>query len=75
MRIIMIIVMFFVISALFIISNNNLYMYKQESIVKFVDLYLDWINQVFSNSQRVTGEVIRLEWLPENSSNSSQKFK
>lgn len=71
----MIIVMFFVISALFIISNNNLYMYKQESIVKFVDLYLDWINQVFSNSQRVTGEVIRLEWLPENSSNSSQKFK
>ena len=69
----MIIVMFFVISALFIISNNNLYMYKQENIVKFVDLYLDWINQVFSNSQKLTGEVVKLEWLPENS--SSQKFK
>ena len=69
----MIIVMFFAISALFIISNNNLYMYKQESIVKFVDLYLDWINQVFSNSQELTGEVIKLEWLPENL--SSKKFK
>lgn len=64
----MILFMFFVISALFIISNDNLYMYKQENIVKFVDLYLDWVNQVFLNSQKVTGEVVKLEWLPENSS-------
>ena len=65
MKIILVIVMFFAISALFIISNNNLAMYKQENIVNFVDSYLSWINHIFLNTQKITGEIIKLNWLPQ----------
>jgi len=61
--------MFFVISALFIISNNNLAMYKQQNIVNFVDTYLTWLNQIISNTQKITGEIIKLEWLPTGQNN------
>ncbi len=69
MRIILVIMMFFVISALFIISNNNLAMYKQQNIVNFVDTYLTWLNQIISNTQKITGEIIKLEWLPTGQNN------
>ena len=57
--------MFFVISALFIISNNNLAMYKQENIVNFVDMYTKWINNIFSNTKKITGQAVKMDWLPQ----------
>lgn len=65
MKIILIVMMFFVISALFIVSNNNLAMYKQENIVSFVDMYTKWINNLFSNTEKLTGQAIKLDWLPQ----------
>jgi len=65
MKIILAIMMFFIISALFIISNNNLAMYKQKNIVNFVDMYTKWLNQIFSNTQEITGEVVEMNWLPQ----------
>ena len=65
MKILLAIMMFLVISALFIISNNNLAMYKQENIVNFVDMYTKWFNHIFSNTQKVTGEIVKLDWLPQ----------
>ncbi len=56
--------MFFVIGALFVISNNNLGMYKQENIKKFSEFYIEWINQVYVNTQTLTGEVVKMKWLP-----------
>jgi len=64
MKILVIILMFFVISALMIISNNTLAMYGKENIEKFSDLYLEYINQIYVNSQTITGEVVELDWLP-----------
>ena len=64
MKILFIVLMFFVISALIIISNNGLAMYEQENVEKFSDLYLEYINQIYVNSQTITGEVVELDWLP-----------
>jgi len=65
MKIILIVIMFFVISALFIISNNELAMYKQKNIVNFVDMYTKWINHIFSNTEKITGQAVKMDWLPQ----------
>ena len=64
MRLLLFITLFFVLSALLIISNNNLALYKQENIERFSELYFDWINTLYMNSQAITGEIIKLDWLP-----------
>ena len=64
MKILIIFLMFFVIGALFIISNNSLAMYKKENSEKFSELYIQWIDQIYINSQKLTGEAIKLDWLP-----------
>ena len=56
--------MFFVISILLIISNNNLAMYKQENIEKFSGLYTKWMDQIYVNAQTLIGETVKLDWLP-----------
>ncbi len=64
MKLLLFTMLFFVLSALLIISNNNLAMYKQENIGKFSELYLNWINTLYLNAQILTGEVVKLDWLP-----------
>lgn len=56
--------MFFVIGALFIISNNSLAMYKKENFEKFSELYIRWIDQIYINSQTLAGDIIKLDWIP-----------
>ena len=64
MRIIVLIFMILILSGLFVISNNNLYMYEQESRDIFVELYFDWVSQLSFNSEFLTGDV-KLNWFPE----------
>jgi len=64
MKILMFILMFVIICALLIISNNDLAMYKQENIENFSKLYIQWGDKVYLNAQILTGEVIKLDWLP-----------
>ena len=64
MKILIILLMFFIIGALFVISNNNLVMYKYENIEKFSEFYIEWINQIYINIQVLTGDTIDLKWLP-----------
>jgi hypothetical protein len=56
--------MFFVLSGLLIISNNDLEMYKQENLKEFSNLYTGWLDQVFYNLKQITGQTIKLDWLP-----------
>lgn len=62
MRLIILIVSFFLIGALLIIGNNNLEMYKTENLPIFGNLYLSWLNNTFHNFQKITGEVVQLNW-------------
>lgn len=64
MKIPIFILMFFVLGALLIISNNNLAIYRQGSFENFFGLYVEWINQIYKNIQILTGDVARLYWLP-----------
>lgn len=65
MKIIMLFLMFFVISGLFIISNGNLHMGKTEEFAKFSDDYYAWLENLFNNIIATTGQVVNLEWLPQ----------
>lgn len=67
MRIFLFLIMIFILSALLIISNNEIKMYKHEDVVTFVDLYLDWAENIFLNIRNITGEAVNLRWLPDNS--------
>jgi hypothetical protein len=71
MKILMFVLMFFVVSALLIISNNNLEMYKSENISKFNNLYFKWVDEIYSNIQSITGNVVKLDWLPQDFSDES----
>ncbi len=64
MKILMFVLMFVIICALLIISNNDLEMYKHENIENFSKLYIQWGDQVYLNAQILTGEIIKLDWLP-----------
>jgi len=66
MRILIIFLMFLFIGGLLIISNNNLALHKKENIIKFKDLYLDYLDKIYLNLQQLTGEVVRVAWVPEN---------
>ena len=57
--------MIFVISGLFIIHNNNLNIYDKESSKQFVNLYSNWVNKFYVNVQTVTGNAVKMDWLPE----------
>jgi hypothetical protein len=65
MRIIVLFLIVAILSGLFIISNNNLYIYEQEGRDIFVELYFDWINQLSFNPEFLTGDVVKLNWFPE----------
>ena len=60
-----ILIKFFFISALFIISNGNLYLNDSEDRAIFFDSYAGWIKGVFGQGREIMGYVIDSRWLPE----------
>jgi len=65
MKILMLVLMFFILGALFIIENNNFVMYKHENLENFSKLYIQWMNQIYVNAQKLTGEAVQSNWFPE----------
>ena len=57
--------MFFLIGAFFIISENNLALNKTGNVDKTIGLYYLWISHLFDNTLAITGNVVRMSWLPE----------
>ncbi|HTY43749.1 MAG TPA: hypothetical protein VMC80_00715 [Patescibacteria group bacterium] len=67
MRVFLIIIIFFVTGALFIISNNNLSVYHQENFSTFSKMYAGWLGDIYSNVVNMTGYLVKLDWLPNKS--------
>ena len=65
MKTMVLILFFLAVSALLIINNNDLALYKQENVEEFSTLYIQWLNDIYSNMQSLTGNVVKLDWLPE----------
>ena len=38
---------------------------EKKDAKEFLKLYLGWIDTFYSNSQGLTGEIIKLSWFPE----------
>jgi len=64
MRILMIVLMFFLIGGFFIISNENLSLGNPEERSQFGEMYYSWLSNVFGNLGAITGDAVKLEWLP-----------
>ncbi len=65
MKIAMLIVIFFLISAFFIVSQNNLHLNNSAEFNKLGSLYFGWFSGVFDNLGQVTSYVVKLDWLPD----------
>ena len=66
MKLTLIIIIFLLIGAFFIISENKLTLRDSEARVEFGKLYLGWFGQILENSKNLIGYVVKLDWLPEN---------
>lgn len=68
----------FVIVAIFIYSSfssviggSNIDLKNPSGMLQATKLYLSWFGQAFGNLKTLTGNAIRMDWLPGNSSFSS----
>jgi len=68
MRIIFFLLVFLLLGAFFIISNNNLHLKDSEEFKKFGDIYYSWLSGLFDNFKSLTSYVVKSEWLPSNNS-------
>lgn len=75
MKTLMLILIFFLISALFIVSNGNLHLNNSEEFAMFSSAYYQWFNNLFNNLVSMTGQVVHLDWLPSNNSTTSDKIE
>lgn len=66
MKLTIFVVKFLFIGALFIISNQNLYLGVDEDREIFLDQYTSWFRNLFENLTEATGYVVNSEWLPGN---------
>jgi len=64
MRILLFIILFLVLGALFIISNENLRLREKQGMKEFSGLYYSWLSQLFSNFKGISGYFVKFEWLP-----------
>ncbi|MFH1711151.1 MAG: hypothetical protein ABH840_02465 [Nanoarchaeota archaeon] len=64
-KIAIIIMMFLFVGAFFIISENNLALRKSGNVDRVIGLYSLWISQLFDNTLAMTGNVIKMNWLPD----------
>jgi hypothetical protein len=64
MKFIILLFCFFIISALILISNNNLALIEDDNLKSFASLYVVWVDQVYENLQTITGHATKMNWVP-----------
>ena len=65
MKIIMFVLLFLLIGAFFIISNENIKLNSNENLDLFFKEYGKWADSLFGNGKTVVGYVAKMEWLPD----------
>ena len=69
MKIILVILIFLLMGAFFIVGNGDLALKDADKMERFRGLYYDWLTNLFDNGKQITGYVVDSEWLPETASN------
>ena len=67
MKVTIILLKILFIGALFIVSNQNLYLSQQQDLDTFLGLYYSWLDSLYLSAVDITGYVVNVEWLPHNS--------
>jgi len=62
---ILVLLKFFLISALFIISNGNLHISDSGERSIFLENYSSWLTRVFDQGSQIAGYAINTRWLPQ----------
>ena len=65
MKTLMFVILFLLIGAFFIISNENIKLNSRENVNLFFKEYGLWFDKLIGNVKTVVGYVIRNEWLPD----------
>jgi len=64
MRALAVIVFLLFLVAFFIISNEGIRIIDNNRIEIFYSLYYSWAEKVFDNIIRISGNVIKSDWMP-----------
>ena len=59
------IILFLLIGAFSIISENKIQLNNSENIKSFLSIYTTWLSTLLDNTKSVTGYVVKMGWLPE----------
>jgi len=60
----MIFVIFLLLGAFFIITNENIHLKNKSEINTFAKLYYNWFVKLGGNAKTLTAYVAKLEWMP-----------
>ena len=63
MKFLTFVLIFLVLNSLLVISNNDLYIQTEEGLEGFRDNYSFFIEKVYSNVLKVTGNIVKLDWI------------
>lgn len=64
MRAVFFVLIFLLIGAFFIISNENLHLRSNEDFMKFGNSYYAWFGKLYENIGSIGGFIVKTEWLP-----------
>ena len=71
MRTFLIVLIFLLLGAFFIVSNNSLHLNNKVELHKLGSAYYSWLGSLFGNFKSLTSYVVKSSWLPETSINAS----
>lgn len=70
MRVWMLVIIFLLLGAFFIVSNHGLHLSDAGEIKKFFGEYYSWAGSLLSNAKSIVGYVVEAKWLPSSNSTS-----
>jgi len=65
MKVLMLVIIFLLIGAFSIISNENIKMNSKENIGSFFKSYSNWFDKLINNGKTVAGYVVKIKWMPD----------
>ena len=45
-------------------ESNNLKISEKKDLTIFKEKYQNWTSEVYSNFQKITGQAVKMEWMP-----------
>lgn len=64
MKILTFVIIVLVLTSLIIIESNNLKISDKQDLKILKTEYKNWANQTYSNIHKITGEIVKTDWLP-----------